>query len=77
MLFNEKGYFNKQAQWLNFDNCSFSLITSKLATSPDNLRLLPRVNLFQTAANTAEKLHSIYYPYLKNWSAFNGLGGDL
>ena len=77
MLFNERGYFNNQAQWLNFSNCSFSLITSKILNSSDNLRLLPQINLFQTASNSAEKLYSIYYPYLKNWSAFNGLGGDV
>ena len=48
MLFNENGYYNEQAQWMTFNNCSFSLITHKIVNSVNNLRLLPRVNLFQT-----------------------------
>ena len=62
---------------MTFSNCSFTLITNQIANSVNNLRLLPRVSLFQTSNNTSEKLHSIYFPYLKNWSVFNGLGGDV
>ena len=39
--------------------------------------MLPHFEIFQTASNSSEKLHSIYYPYLKNWAAFNGLSGDV
>ena len=77
MVFSEKGYFNKQAQWLTLTDCSFSLIARQIATTPEHLRLLPHLALFQTSSNSLEKLHSIYYPYLKNWSAFNGMSGDI
>jgi hypothetical protein len=77
MLFNEEGYYNKQAQWVTFTNCSFSLIANSLQNSVSNLRLLPKMTLFQTEANSADKLHSVYAPYLKNWAVFNGLSGDV
>ncbi len=77
MIFNEKGYYNKQGQWIKYSNCSFNLIVTKLATNLDHLRLLSKTTLFQTNNNILEKLHSIFSPYLKNWSAFNGLSGDV
>jgi hypothetical protein len=77
MIFNEGGYFNRQAQWTRFSNNRFHLIASRLAATPDNLRLLPKTAIFQTASTVADKLHAIYSPYLKNWSAFNGLGGEV
>ena len=76
MIFNEKGYYGKQAQWMKLSNCCFSLIASKLVSSPDNLGLLSKMALFQTS-NSIDKLHSIFSPYLKNWSAFNGLSGEV
>jgi len=58
-------------------DASFCLIAKSIATHTQQLRLLPHFSLFQTASNSLEKLHSIYYPYLKNWAAFNGLSGDV
>lgn len=52
MLFNEGGYYNSQAQWVSFCNCSFSIIASKIGTSVESLRLLPSIGFFQTAPNT-------------------------
>lgn len=76
MIFNERGYYGKQAQWMKLSNCCFSLIASKVASTPDNLRLISKMTLFQTS-NSIDKLHSIFSPYLKNWSAFNGLSGEV
>lgn len=77
MLFKEGGYFNSDAQWVNFANCNFTLIASKISNEPDCLRLLPQLSVFQTSSNSYEKLHSIFHPYLKNWAAFNGLNGEV
>ena len=77
MIFNEKGYFNKQSEWIKFRNCSFNMLASKVTLNSDNIRLLSKTTLFQTSNNMLDKLHSIYSPYLKSWCAFNGLSGDV
>lgn len=77
MIFNEKGCFNKQAQWMKFNNYSFNLLSNKLTVNIDNQRLLSKMSILQSNANMIDKLYSIYAPYLKNWSAFNGLSGDV
>lgn len=76
-IINEGGYFNRQAQWTRFSNNRFHLIASRLAPTPTNLRLIAKTAIFQTASTVTEKLHAIYSPYLKNWAAFNGLGGEV
>jgi hypothetical protein len=77
MIFNEKGYYNKQAQWIKFSNCCFNLIVNKFIANPENLRLVSNMTLYQTNNNIIDKLHAIYSPYLKNWSAFSGLSGEV
>lgn len=62
---------------MSISDSSFCLIAKSIAYNTKQLRLYPRLNVFQTANNTQQKLHSIYYPYLKNWAAFNGLSGDV
>lgn len=62
---------------MRFSNCCFNLIVSKFINNTDNLRLLSKMTLFQTSSAMADKLQAIFSPYLKNWSAFNGLSGDV
>jgi hypothetical protein len=62
---------------MRFSNSCFNLIANKFSTNTDNLRLLAKMTLFQTSSAMTEKLHAIYSPYLKNWSAFNGLSGEV
>jgi hypothetical protein len=52
MVFSQKGYHNRQAQWITFTNCSFSLIANQIANTTDHLRLLPQIALFQTTSNS-------------------------